>query len=77
MRNYSKDGLAGDWVQPVNKWKVTIEMNVAAPTSDDAWEIVKEFIQNAMVNELELSDSDDEIIDDFDILDVEPAEIQM
>jgi phosphoribosylformylglycinamidine (FGAM) synthase PurS component len=74
MRNYDK-GLGGDSVQPVNKWKVCVEMTIEAPTSDDAWEMVKEFIQNAIINEIEVNEN--EVLYDFDVRDVEPAELDI
>lgn len=72
----------GDSVLPVssyyesadNRYKVTIELNLKAESIDEAWELIREFIQEAIADKNERDQ--EETIYDYDVLDPEPAEIE-
>lgn len=65
---------SGKGTRNIIKWKVLVEMTITANTADDAWEAAKDFLSTSIgeFNEQQAKES----IDDYDISDIEPAEIE-
>ena len=69
-----RKGHEEDSIVPVDKYKVTINLVIEANSADEAWEVAKSFLTESIDNS-ELEHVDQDSICDFDILDVEPADL--
>lgn len=75
MSNYDKNTPEEDSVQLENRYTVTVQITVKADSANDAEEEVKNLIQEGIVTLLD--NQDRELVCDYDIVESEPAEIEL
>lgn len=73
MSRYKLENPEEDSVQLENRYKVTVELYLSAEDTDDAHHLVSDFIQTAKIHLADYNEEDP--IDDFEIIDTEPAEV--